>query len=75
MEDILAMLRSRLEREGVVNMRHADARITIRIAHDTKAALQKEAERDGRSLSNWLIHRVEAMVRPGKPGQGTPVKA
>ena len=36
----------------------ADARIAIRISRAQKKVLQEKARRDGRSLSNFVVHKL-----------------
>ena len=44
--------------------KHADAFIGFRVPLPVKASWQEQADQEHRSLSNWIIHRLET-ERPG----------
>ena len=53
----------------------ADAFIGIRVPEKIKKAWSAKARREHRSLSNWIVQKLEAQEEPQQPSQGAPRKA
>lgn len=53
----------------------ADAFIGIRVPEKIKKAWSAKARREHRSLSNWIVQKLEAQEGPQPPNQEAPSKA
>ncbi|MGL4296245.1 MAG: hypothetical protein ACRCTG_11055 [Aestuariivirga sp.] len=53
----------------------ADAFIGIRVSGKIKKAWTAKARREHRSLSNWIVQKLEAQEEPPQPSQDAPRKA